>query len=295
MPESIIALKRVSAGYGKYPAQKSAEESLVIKDMSLDIAQGRSVCLLGPNGSGKTTLLRVIAGMLPAYGEVLVDGRNIKELRRKEIASYISFLSQMTHVYYSFSVFETVMHGRYVHGGSFFSASASKDREVVEETLESLDLQDLADRQITTLSGGQIQRVMLARCIAQGSPVMILDEPMNHLDLKIQAEFLEYLFRWREKPVRTDQGKQYDPTIIGVFHDINIAAYIAEEIALISDGRLLAFGEKKDILTEELLKKAYDFDIAGYMKKYSLSGVFPTEVQPPADALSSRDHEGAMK
>ena len=123
MPDRMISLKNVSAGYGKYKAGNAPEEALVLKDLSFEITQGSSVCLLGQNGCGKTTLLRVIAGMLPARGEVLVDGRNIKELRRKEIASYMSFLSQMTRVYYSYSVFETVMHGRYVHGSSFFSGT----------------------------------------------------------------------------------------------------------------------------------------------------------------------------
>ena len=139
--------------------------------------------------------------MLPAYGEILVDGKNLREIKRKEIASYLSFLSQMSRVYYSFSVYETVMQGRYVHGGSFFSQTASRDREVVEETLESLGLQDLSRRQITTLSGGQIQRVMLARCIAQESPVMILDETLNYLDMKIKSECIDYIYRWRAKPV----------------------------------------------------------------------------------------------
>ncbi len=269
MPDSMIILKNVSAGYGKHKAGKPAEEALVVKEISFEIAQGHSVCLAGPNGSGKTTLLRVIAGLLPAHGEILVDGKNISKIRRKEAASYMSFLSQMTRVYYSFSVYETVMQGRYVHGGSFFSRrAASRDREVVEETLESLGLQDLSGRQITTLSGGQIQRVMLARCIAQESPVMILDEPLNYLDMKIQSEFIDYLFRWREKPVKTDWGKEYQPTIIGVFHDISIAAFIADEVAMISEGRLLAFGEKRDVLTEEMLEKTYQFDAAGYLRKY---------------------------
>lgn len=264
MSDSIVVLKDVSAGYGK----RSARKEMVIKNISLDISQGQSVCLLGPNGSGKTTILRVIAGMLGAEGEVLVDGKDIKTLRRREIASYISFLSQISRVYYSYSVYETVMQGRYVHGGSFFSGTASGDREVVERTLETLGLADLADKQITTLSGGQLQRVMLARCMAQESPVLILDEPMNHLDMKVQSEFIDYLLKWREKPVMMEGGRAYAPTIIGVFHDINIAAYLADEIALISDGRLLAFGEKADILKDELLEKAYQFDVAGYLEKY---------------------------
>ena len=268
MPESIISLKNVSAGYGRYKKNKPAEEALVLKNISLEIAQGRSVCLLGPNGCGKTTLLRVIAGMLPAYGEVLVDGKSIRTLRRREIASYIAFLSQMSHAYYSYSVYETVMQGRYVHGSSVFSGTASRDREVVEETLETLGLQDLAGRQITSLSGGQLQRVMLARCMAQKSPVLILDEPMNHLDLKVQSELMEYLIRWRQKPLKMEGKGEYRPTIIGVFHDISMAACVADEMAFISNGRILAFGGKNEVFTEEMLEKTYDFDVAGYLRKY---------------------------
>lgn len=270
MGKNIIEIKNISAGYGKNKANNTDDDKLVIKDVSLDIAEGRSVCLLGPNGCGKTTFLRVIAGMLPAtYGEILIDGKDIKTINRREIATYISFLSQMTQVYFSYSVYETVMQGRYVHGGSFFAKSASRDKEVVEETLEALGLQDLSKKQITTLSGGQLQRVMLARCMAQESPVLILDEPMNHLDMKIQSEFMDYLMKWREKPVKMDQKREYKPTIIGVFHDINIAAYIADEVALISEGRLLSFGAKENVLKEELLEKTYHFDVADYLRKYA--------------------------
>ena len=269
MPDPIISLKHVSAGYGKYSERKPAGTSLVLKDISLDIAEGRSVCLLGPNGSGKSTLLRVIAGMLPAYGEVLVDGKNIKTLRRKEIASCISYMSQMSKAYYSFSVYETVMQGRYVHGGAIFAGTSSKDKEIVDGILETLKLTDISGRMITALSGGQLQRVMLARCMAQESPVLILDEPMNHLDLKVQSELMDYLFAWREKPVKTDGGRTYQPTVIGVFHDNNIAACMADEMALISEGRLLAFGEKDAVLTEELLEEAYRFNVMDYLRKIS--------------------------
>ena len=268
MPGNIIELKHVSAGYGRHKKEKPGTDALVIKNVSFTVTEGSCVCLIGPNGCGKTTLLRVIAGMLPAYGEVLVDGKDIRTLRRKEIASCVSFLSQISQVYYSYSVFETVMQGRYVHGSSFFSGTSSRDREITSQILETLGLQDLADRQITALSGGQLQRVMLARCIAQKTPVLILDEPMNHLDMKVQSELTEYLMKWRTQPVRTESGREYKPTIIGVFHDINTAAYMADDIALISDGRLLASGRKKDVLTKELLEKTFRFDVTGYLRKY---------------------------
>ena len=265
MPDPIISLKHVSAGYGKYSERKPAGTSLVLKDISLDIAEGRSVCLLGPNGSGKSTLLRVIAGMLPAYGEVLVDGKNIKTLRRKEIASCISYMSQMSKAYYSFSVYETVMQGRYVHGGAIFAGTSSKDKEIVEGILETLKLTDISGRMITALSGGQLQRVMLARCMAQESPVLILDEPMNHLDLKVQSELMDYLFAWREKPVKTDGGRTYQPTVIGVFHDVNLALRLTDRTLFMKDGHLLGGGRFEDVASREFMQELFGMDIAGYM------------------------------
>ncbi|WP_029319149.1 ABC transporter ATP-binding protein [Butyrivibrio sp. AE3004] len=271
MGEKIIELKGVSAGYVKNRKnRKPQDEQLIIKDISLEIKEGHSVCLLGPNGCGKTTLLRVIAGMLPSYGEILLDGKNIHDLKRKEIASYISFFSQMSQVYFSYSVYETVMQGRYVHGSTFFSGAGAVDKEIVDETLEKLRLTDIADKQITTLSGGQLQRVMLARCIAQGSPVMILDEPMNHIDMKIQAELFDYLLEWRQKPVKMVGKREYKPTIIGVFHDINVARYLADEIAFISKGRILASGKKEEILTKELLERTYDFNVVEYLQRFNM-------------------------
>lgn len=271
METNIVEIRKVSAGYEKKKKRPAGAENYIVKEITMDIPEGHCVSLLGPNGSGKTTLLRVIAGMLEADGEILIDGKSISSLKRKEIAKYISFFSQMTRVYFSYSVYETVMQGRYVHGSSFFSNTASLDKEVVEETLEALGLQDLSDKQITVLSGGQLQRVMLARCIAQESPVLILDEPMNHLDMKIQSEFLDYLMKWREKPVRMPGMREYAPTIIGVFHDINTAAYIADEIALLSEGRLLSFGPKEEVLKKELLEEAYRFDVTGFLRKYRVA------------------------
>lgn len=274
MENTIVKVSNVSAGYGKKGSKKLDPQQLVIKDISMNITEGKCVCLLGPNGCGKTTLLRVIAGIIPSYGTIEIDGKNIKSLKRKEIASYISFLSQMTQVYFSYSVYETVMHGRYLHEKSLLSKVTARDKDIVEQTLKALGLLDIAHKQITALSGGQLQRVMLARCIAQESPVLILDEPMNHLDMKIQSEFMEYLIKWREKTIKMDNKSEHLPTIIGVFHDINMAAYIADDIALLSKGNLLSFGPKDMVLKEDLLKKAYDFDVAAHLRKFNNSLLF---------------------
>lgn len=262
MQEKIITLSHVSAGYGRGGKDRT---EYVLKDFSLDIYEGRCLCILGSNGSGKTTLLRTIAGILPSEGSITVCGRDMKKLSRKQIASYIAFLSQMSQVYFSYSVYETVMQGRYAPGGRGFMAGGLGDREIVEETLKSLGLIDIRNRQITELSGGQLQRVFLARAMAQRSPILLLDEPMNHLDLKIQAEFMEYLAAWRKGEISLGENSKYRPTIVGVFHDITVAADIADDVALLKSGELLFCGQKSEVLDKEKLLRAYDYDVAAHI------------------------------
>jgi iron complex transport system ATP-binding protein len=264
LSEKIITLSHV---YGGYDQNIKDKNEYVLKDLSLDIEEGKCLCILGSNGSGKTTLLRTIAGMIPSEGEITLCGKNMRTMPRKEIASYIAFLSQISRVYFSYNVYDTIMQGRYVHGGSGFVNSTASDRRIVEETLESLGLTDIRNRQITKLSGGQLQRVFLARAIAQKSPILLLDEPMNHLDLKVQAEFLDYLNDWREKEITLPDGRTYKPTIIGVFHDISIAADIADDVVMLKNGRVLFSGKKDEILNREMLKEGFDFDVAGNLAK----------------------------
>ena len=262
MSEKIITLSHVSAGYGRGGKDKT---EYVLKDFSLDIYEGRCLCILGSNGSGKTTLLRTIAGILPSKGSISVCGHDMKTLNRKQIASYIAFLSQMSQVYFSYSVYETVMQGRYAAGQSGFMADRGQDREIVEETLKSLGLENIRNRQITELSGGQLQRVFLARAMAQRSPILLLDEPMNHLDLKVQAEFMEYLGAFGNGEISFRDGKSYKPTIVGVFHDITLAADIADDVAVLKGGELLFNGPKSEVLTKDSLLQAYDFDVAAHI------------------------------
>jgi iron complex transport system ATP-binding protein len=120
-------------------------------------------------------------------------------MKRKEVASYIGFFSQKNQIYFPYTVYETVMQGRYLHTADHLGNHRADNQKIVDEVLTSLNLTDIADESITKLSGGQLQRVMLARCIAQKTPVLILDEPMNHLDMKVQSELMDYLSDWRKK------------------------------------------------------------------------------------------------
>lgn len=184
---SILTLRDVYAGYGGRD---------IVRGVSLTVDSGERFCILGPNGCGKTTLLRAIAGLLPARGEVLLDGKPIARMKRREIASHVALLSQLSQVYFSYSVFDTVMLGRYLHLRGALRTPSREDRDCVRRCLETVGLWEAREAMIDTLSGGQLQRVFLARTLAQEPSLILLDEPTNHLDLKYQAELMESLRDW---------------------------------------------------------------------------------------------------
>ncbi len=157
-------------------------------------ARGGDYCLLGPNGCGKTTLARAMAALIDYQGQIELDGRSIRKMKRREIAGRIAVMSQVTQIYFPFTVYETVMLGRYQHmSRRVLGNPAAEDREMVERCLESVRLSDLRDRQIDELSGGQRQRVFLAQTLAQDPEIILLDEPTNHLDVRHQLELIDYL------------------------------------------------------------------------------------------------------
>ena len=258
-----LVLKSVSAGYGS-----GTKYTPVLQDLSLTVTPGRRLVVMGENGSGKTTLLRVMAGILPFQGEVLLDGRPVTEWKRKELGLRVALLTQMRGSYYAFTVRETVMQGRFARRKQahlFDNAANLADKEAVEKVLERTGLLELADRRIDALSGGQLQRVFLARAFVQETPLLLLDEPANHLDLKYQAELAAYLREWSEEKMKH--------TLVGVFHDMMLAANMAQDVLLLKEGRVLAFGEAKEILGDRrLLQKAFSMDVAAY---YEESGFPP--------------------
>lgn len=213
---------------------------------------------MGPNGCGKTTLLKTLAGLIGYSGEIFLDGQNLKNIKRKDIAKKIAVLSQVSSIYFSYSVYDTVMMGRYVHreGSSFLSVS-KKDREYVEKCLRAVDIWNLREKKIDELSGGQLQRVYLARTLAQEPELILLDEPTNHLDLKAQTELVLFL-----KEICKKEAK----AVIGVFHDINLALQFADKLIFLKDGTIQASGKKEEVLTGEILQSVYGMDVAEWMK-----------------------------
>jgi len=230
----------------------------VLHDISLSVKKGECLCLLGPNGCGKTTLLKSIAGLLPYQGTVILDGVNLKELSRKQIASKMSFMSQITQVYFPYTIYQAVMLGRYQYmKKTILGSSPSKEDEaIVNEWLEKTGLDEMKDKKLDELSGGQLQRVFLAQTMVQQPDIILLDEPTNHLDIKNQIELIQELKKY---------SKENNVSVIGVFHDINLALNLTDNVLFLKQGHIQGYGKAKDIITPNFLKNIYDVDIAKYM------------------------------
>ncbi len=263
-----IQVSHLSVSYASSGGNSAAGSSHVLKDLSFKIREGRSLGILGANGSGKSTLLKTLCGILPYEGSVVIDGKELRKLPRKQISSRISMLSQLSAVYFSYTVYETVLLGRYLHTDNLLGIPSSEDKKVVQEILETTGLTSLAHSQISSLSGGQLQRVYLARTLAQQTPILLLDEPTNHLDLKVQSELMDHLTVWKQGKTALKDGSTHENTLIAVFHDLASALRISDDLLCLKDGRVAAYGTKKDILESPgLLQNVFDFDVISYLRE----------------------------
>lgn len=246
---TILTVEHLSCGYGK---------TRVIPDLSFQVKAGERLCVLGPNGCGKTTLLRALAGVIPWQGNVEADGLALRGVTPKQRAKKIALMSQFSQNAFDYTVYEAVMMGRYAHRDkALFPGKTAADRETVEDALRRTGMWELRDRPVTRLSGGQLQRVFLARTFAQEPQIILLDEPANHLDLRCQAELLESLREWTADRKRC---------VVGVFHDISLALAFADTVLLLEAGRALFCGPVEE-LDEKLLDRLYGMEVRQYMKK----------------------------
>lgn len=205
------------------------------------------VGVIGPNGSGKSTLLKCIYRVLkPSEGAVFVDGQPLSEYRVRDSAKKIAVLAQHNFYNFEFTVQDVVLMGRAPHKRALERDSAA-DFKIVHEAMERVGVAPLHDRLFSTLSGGEQQRVLLARALAQQTPCLILDEPTNHLDIKYQLELLDLV-------------RSLDRTVIAAIHDLNIAAMYCDTIFVMQSGRIVAAGAPRDVLTRSLIRSVYEVD-----------------------------------
>lgn len=243
----MLRVKNLSCGYDRLE---------VLKNITFTVGSNENLCILGPNGCGKTTLLRAVAGLIPSSGEIYIGDMDVKKSTRKKVSRKIALMNQITSVYFSYTVYEAVMLGRYsLMKDSLFKTESKNDREFVLVCLEKTGIIDLKDRFITELSGGQLQRVFLARVFAQDPEIVLLDEPTNHLDLKYQIELVEYLKAW---------SKSNNRCVIGVLHDINLALSFADRILLMDNGRISS-DEDVSSFDLDLISQIYRTDVRSYM------------------------------
>ncbi len=223
----------------------------VVRDVDLAIAEGQWVGLIGPNGAGKTTLLRAIAGLVPFEGSISVLGRRGSTMRRRELARLIAVVPQEPSTPPWMTVSEYVLLGRTPHLGTF-SREGRLDLEAATRALGRLDLLPFAERRLGTLSGGEKQRAVVARALAQEASVVVLDEPTAALDIGHQQQALELL-----DLLRTES----ELTLIAAMHDLTLAAQYVDRMVLLDEGEVAADGTPHEVLTEPLLSSRYDASI----------------------------------
>ena len=251
MTGATIEVKNLYAGYGK-----GKDRIDVIRNINFRVYKGESLCVLGPNGCGKSTLLKSIARIIDYRGMVTLDDRDTSVIPRKELAKKIALLGQSSHIYFPYTVYETVAMGRYAYAKGIFKDLSAEDAIIIDDIINRLDIGDISERMIDELSGGQLQRVFLARTLVQTPEVILLDEPTNHLDLKYQIELLHYLQTW---------VSENNTILISVFHDLNLARHFGDTALLMCNGTLAACGTIKDTLTSETLQAVYGIDIHTFM------------------------------
>lgn len=219
----------------------------VLKDISMEIPAKKMTAIIGPNGSGKSTLLKTIYRYIRDYdGQILIDQKDLKEYKPKDLAKRLSVVTQFYNSGFEFLVKDIVSLGRNVHH-KLMEDFGPEDQAIIDSALRSVEIYHMKDRPVSQLSGGERQRVELARAIAQGGDCMVLDEPGNHLDISHQIRLMRVI-------------KTMDITILVALHDIELAAIYFDHIFVLNQGQLVASGSPDQVITSKLIKDVYNVD-----------------------------------
>lgn len=238
---SEISLQAQNVDYSYY-------DGLVLRDVSLALQRGELAGLLGPNGSGKTTLLKLLSGVLrPRQGRVLLGGEDVRQLKRRQVARRVGVVPQELEMPFGFTAQEMVMLGRTPHVRPLVGAT-ERDRQVVAEMMRMTGTEDLATRLFGELSGGEHQRIIVAMALAQEPEILLLDEPVVHLDISHQIEILELIKRL---------NRQRGLTVLATMHDLNLAALYFDRLILLNEGQVVVQGAPSEVLQEERIRQVF--------------------------------------
>ncbi len=219
-------------------------DAKILQKISMIIPSKKSIGIIGPNGSGKSTLLKCIYRVLKAQnGKVYIDNAELESISVRETAKKMAVVAQHNEQNFDFSVMEMVLMGRSPHK-KFLERDTAKDFEIAVSALEKVGMQDFAERGYNSLSGGEKQRIILARALAQNTECLILDEPTNHLDIRYQLQFMEI-------------AKNLKITLVSAIHDLNIAAMYCDYLFALKDGKVFAHGSPQEVVTEKIIEELY--------------------------------------
>ena len=234
----------LSVKYGAFPA---------LRELDFSISKGDFVALIGPNGAGKSSLLNCISRVLkPSRGTVFLDEEDLQKIKLQEMARSMAVVPQNTAVDFDFTVEEVVTMGRYPYLGRF-QKEKEIDRQIVSNAMEITGVKHLAQQSAQNLSGGEQQRVIIARALAQEPDLLLLDEPTANLDINYQVEFLNLVRKL---------NRQKNITVIAAIHDLNLAAQFFDRFVLLAEKKILAFGKPEEVLTAEHINFAYGIPVA---------------------------------
>jgi len=229
----------------------------ILTKINLDIRQGEFVGVIGPNGSGKSTLLKhIYRVLLPEDGMILLENKDILHIHPKELARKMAVVSQESPVIFDFSVQEIVLMGRSPHK-RLLELDSTIDYQMVEQALEQVGLKEYSQRSFASLSGGEKQRVLIARALAQQATFLVLDEPTNHLDIQHQLQILELVRRLKI-------------TVVAALHDLNLAAMYCDRLIVLQNGEIVANGTPEEVLTRTMLREV--FGVATEVTIHPLTG-----------------------
>lgn len=254
----IIDIKNLNFSYGNRQ---------ILKEISLNIPERKLTGILGPNGCGKTTLLKNILGYLKSdNGKIIINHRESREYSQKEKAKIMSFVPQKSQLMSGLEVEEFVLMGRLPHLKNSWDGYSKHDKETAHRYLLQLDLGKFAKRKAVTLSGGEFQRVLLARALTQETDIILLDEPTSALDLN---HALELMGKVKECVA------EKNITAVAVLHDLNLAAMFCDEIIMLKEGKVYCHGKPKETITAENLKAVYDLDCTIFETEKGIPYVIP--------------------
>ena len=240
---TIINIEKLNYSYGRKE---------VLKELSLDIDENKLTGIIGPNGCGKSTLAKnIIKYINGKFESFKIMDTDIRELTHKKIAQLISYIPQKSIIIPNISVFDYVLLGRFPLLKNSWDNYSEQDYEIVEKKINLLNIRELKDRNIETLSGGELQKALLARALAQEAKILLLDEPTSALDLNNAVEFMKIL---------KNISMKKEISVIIIIHDLNLASLFCDSLIILKDGRFIEKGSPKEVINEENIKSVYNLD-----------------------------------